>query len=94
MGNGASVTSYAMRFSGANSAAEGFILKIPRVLLEIKSVTSTTSAADSILHARGSAIIDGDLSAGVTPHPRLNATSDYRIKTDVITLTDSLRLII
>jgi hypothetical protein len=73
MGNGASVTSYAMRFSGANSAAEGFILKIPRVLfLEIKSVTSTTSAADSILHARGSAIIDGDLSAGVRlPHPRL-----------------------
>jgi hypothetical protein len=30
MGNGASVTSYAMRFSGANSAAEGFILKIPK----------------------------------------------------------------
>jgi hypothetical protein len=47
--------------------------------VEIKSVTSTTSAADSILHARGSAIIDGDLSAGgqVTA-PSFNATSDYR----------------
>jgi hypothetical protein len=72
MGNGASVTSYAMRFSGANSAAEGFILKIPSVvLLEIKSVTSTTSAADSILHARGSAIIDGDYPQGSGYHPRL-----------------------
>jgi hypothetical protein len=44
MGN-ASVTSYAMRFSGANSAAEGFIENSKCCFLEIKSVTSTTSAA-------------------------------------------------
>jgi hypothetical protein len=33
MGNGASVTSYAMRFSGANSAAEGFIENSKSVVL-------------------------------------------------------------
>jgi hypothetical protein len=57
--------------------------------VEIKSVTSTTSAADSILHE------EVRLLTAIYPRSgyrtSFNATSDYRIKTDVVlTLTDSL----